>query len=130
MSEVKRYWLKEDGGLFGCNPAWEPKDDEMVMWPDFKRVHDECNALQRMLNQRDEQIETLKLQSRGDPVATPIDYGSLDAVKRLALCRGEVPAPVAVVLPERLDMTDGLHSYEYVTGHNAAIDKMLNAKSR
>lgn len=40
----------------------------------------------------------------------------------------EQPAPVAVA-PERLDMTDGLHSYEYVTGHNAAIDKMRVAKS-
>ena len=38
------------------------------------------------------------------------------------------PAPVAVV-PERLVMTDGLHTYEYVTGHNAAIDKMLGVKS-
>ena len=40
----------------------------------------------------------------------------------------EQPAPVAVV-PERLVMTDGLHTYEYVTGHNAAIDKMLGVKS-
>ncbi len=39
----------------------------------------------------------------------------------------EQPAPVAVV-PERLVMTDGLHTYEYVTGHNAAIDKMLGVK--
>ena len=41
----------------------------------------------------------------------------------------EQPAPVAVVLPERLNHTDGLYSYEYVTGHNAAIDKMLGVKS-
>ena len=40
----------------------------------------------------------------------------------------EQPAPVAAV-PERLVMTDGLHTYEYVTGHNAAIDKMLGVKS-
>ena len=39
------------------------------------------------------------------------------------------PAPVAVVLPERLVMTDGLFTYEYVTGHNAAIDKMLGVES-
>ena len=32
-------------------------------------------------------------------------------------------------IPERLVMTDGLHTYEYVTGHNAAIDKMLGVKS-
>ncbi|MEW5700294.1 hypothetical protein [Pseudomonas synxantha] len=42
----------------------------------------------------------------------------------------EQPAPVAVVLPERLNHSDGLHTYEYVTGHNDAIDKMLGAKSR
>ena len=41
----------------------------------------------------------------------------------------EQPAPVAVALPERLVMTDGLHTYEYVTGHSAAIDKMLGVKS-
>ena len=41
----------------------------------------------------------------------------------------EHPAPVAVALPERLVMTDGLHTDEYVTGHNAAIDKMLGVKS-
>ena len=40
----------------------------------------------------------------------------------------EQPAPVAVV-PERLVMTDGLHTYEYVTGHNDCIDKMLGIKS-
>lgn len=40
----------------------------------------------------------------------------------------EQPAPV-VLLPERLVMTDGLHTYEYVTGHNAAIDKMFGVKS-
>lgn len=41
----------------------------------------------------------------------------------------EQPAPLAVVLPERLNHSDGLHTYEYVTGHNAAIDKMLGVKS-
>lgn len=39
----------------------------------------------------------------------------------------EQPAPV-VSVPERLVMTDGLHSYEYVTGHNDAIGKMLGVK--
>ena len=34
-----------------------------------------------------------------------------------------------VRIPERLVMTDGLHTYEYVTGHNAAIDKMLGVQS-
>lgn len=41
----------------------------------------------------DEQAEQLA------PVATPINYGALDPVERLAVCRGEV-APVAVVMPE------------------------------
>ena len=41
-----------------------------------------------------------------------------------------LPAPVAVVLPERLNHTDGLYSYEYVTGHNAAIDKMLGKSEK
>ncbi|WP_259741132.1 hypothetical protein [Pseudomonas frederiksbergensis] len=60
MSEVKRYWLKEDGGLFGCAPAWEPKDDEMVMWPDFKRVQGERDALQLSLNAADQRIDELE----------------------------------------------------------------------
>ncbi|MGR3967337.1 hypothetical protein FW800_23155 [Pseudomonas sp. 910_23] len=41
----------------------------------------------------------------------------------------EKTAPVAVVMPERLVMTDGLHTYEYVTGHNDCIDKALGVKS-
>jgi hypothetical protein len=57
MSEVTRYWLKEDGGLFGCNPAWTPEDDELVMWPDFKRVQDERDALQLRLNAADQRID-------------------------------------------------------------------------
>ena len=90
----------------------------------------ERDALQQLLNQRDEQVETLKLQNQGEPVAwichgpegsglvalqwshlptptglvrkiglcleqpalerTQLDYGSLDAVQRLAVCRGDV----------------------------------------
>lgn len=50
-------------------------------------------------------------------------------VEPAAQPQAEQPAPVAVALPERLVMTDGLHTYEYVTGHNAAIDKMLGVKS-
>lgn len=34
-----------------------------------------------------------------------------------------------VRIPKRLAMTDGLHTYEYVTGHNDAIDKMQGVKS-
>lgn len=46
-------------------------------------------------------------------------------------CLDEVARLTATVrIPEPLVMTDGLHTYEYVTGHNAAIDKMLGAKSR
>lgn len=50
MSTVTRYWLKGEGGLFGCGPDWIPRDDELVMWPDFKRVQDERDALQLRLN--------------------------------------------------------------------------------
>lgn len=42
----------------------------------------------------------------------------------------EQPAPVAGVLPERLNHAQGLHTYEYVTGHNAAIDKMLGKSEK
>lgn len=31
-------------------------------------------------------------------------------------------------IPEKLEMRDGLHTYEYVTGYNAAIEKMLGAE--
>ena len=45
-------------------------------------------------------------------------------------CLDEVARLTATVrTPEPLVMTDGLHTYEYVTGHNAAIDKMLGVKS-
>ena len=45
-------------------------------------------------------------------------------------CLDEVVRLTATVrTPEPLVMTDGLHTYEYVTGHNAAIDKMLGVKS-
>ena len=51
--------------------------------------------------------------------------------KKWNACLDEVVRLTATVrIPERLVMTDGLHTYEYVTGHNAAIDKMLGAKSR
>ena len=61
----------------------------------------ERDALQLLLNQRDEQIDTLKLQPQAASAVATLDYGSLDAAQRLALCRGEQPAPVATVLPER-----------------------------
>jgi hypothetical protein len=57
MSEVSRYWVNGDGYLFGCSSAWEPKDDELVMWPDFKRVQDERDALQQLLNAADQRID-------------------------------------------------------------------------
>ncbi|MBW9247421.1 hypothetical protein [Pseudomonas paracarnis] len=54
-------------------------------------------------------------------------FGSQNPKGTLIPLYAEQPAPVAV--PERLVMTDGLHTYEHVTGHNAAIDKMLGVKS-
>lgn len=59
MSEVSRYWVNSDGYLYGCNPAWKPEDDELVMWPDFKRVQDERDALQQRLNAADQRIDDL-----------------------------------------------------------------------
>ncbi|OOH81311.1 hypothetical protein BOW65_09525 [Pseudomonas koreensis] len=59
MSEVSRYWVNSDGYLYGCNPAWTPEDDELVMWPDFKRVQDERDALQQRLNAADQRIDDL-----------------------------------------------------------------------
>ncbi|MFJ2680926.1 hypothetical protein [Pseudomonas sivasensis] len=52
------------------------------------------------------------------PVApTPINYGALDPVERLAVCRGEV-APVAVVMPERLQQVlKFLDGSENLDGH-------------
>lgn len=59
MREVSRYWVNGDGYLFGCSSEWEPKDDELVMWPDFKRVQDERDALQQRLNAADQRIDEL-----------------------------------------------------------------------
>lgn len=56
MSEVSRYWVNSDGYPYPCSPAWEPEDDELVMWPDFKRVQDERDALQLRLNAADQLI--------------------------------------------------------------------------
>ena len=132
----------------------------------------ERDALQQLRNQRDEQVETLKLQRQGEAACahewtddgeftltctkcgkteSHEPYGWVqtrgnainhftqewDVVEswedqgfeyKAMFDHAEQPAPVAAV-PERLVMTDGLHSYEYVTGHNDAIDKMLVAKS-
>lgn len=48
------------------------------------------------------------------PTADPLDYGSLDAAQRLALCRGEQPAPVATVLPERSPKDYAIEHAEYM----------------
>ena len=57
---------------------------------------------------------------------------ALNRIMRVAgnACLYEAARLTATVrIPERLVMTDGLHTYEYVTGHNAAIDKMLGVQS-
>lgn len=59
MSAVSRYWVNGNGYLFGCSPACEPKDDELVMWPDFKRVQAERDTLQLRLNATDQRIDEL-----------------------------------------------------------------------
>lgn len=88
-------------------------------------------------------------QPQGEPVANPVlayadSYRAMqrqgaetvsiwsvitDLERNIAPLYAEQPAPVAVVLPERLNHSDGLHTYEYVTGHNDCIDKMLGIKS-
>lgn len=60
MSEVSRYWVNSDGYLYPCSPAWEPEDDELVKWPDFKRLQDERDALQQRLNAADQRIDELE----------------------------------------------------------------------
>lgn len=60
MSKVDRYWANGDGYLFVCGRDWVPKDDEFVLWPDFKRVQDERDALQQRLNAADQQIDELE----------------------------------------------------------------------
>ena len=68
MSEVKRWKLK--GFLPGvegeCKAVFQPT---VVMAEDFDRVTAERDSLQQQLNQRDEQVETLKLQHQGEAVA-------------------------------------------------------------
>ncbi|MGX4728013.1 hypothetical protein [Pseudomonas corrugata] len=59
MSEVERYWANGDGYLFVCGRDWLPKDDEFVLWPDFKRVQDERDAVQQRLNAADQRIDEL-----------------------------------------------------------------------
>lgn len=71
------------------------------------------------IEQREEECgEVCACRSEGDGFPA-------QCYRKTALLRGEQPASVAVVLPERMNHSDGLHTYEYVTGHNAAIDKML-----
>ncbi|WP_460114401.1 hypothetical protein [Pseudomonas sp. H3_G03] len=81
---------------------------------DLDRVTAERDALQLLLNQRDEQIETLKRQPQGEPVAWEVTGGGVKpglftykpgwavedpAYEVRALTYAEQPAPVAVGLP-------------------------------
>lgn len=55
--------------------------------------------------------------------SSPINYGALDPVERLAVCRGE--RPVAVVVPVRL--TDNYGESDqviYAQGWNACLDEV------
>jgi len=57
------------------------------------------------------------------------DPALLMAVATWNACLDEVTRLNATAtIPEKLEMRDGLHTYEYVTGHNAAIDKMPGIK--
>ncbi|QJI28925.1 hypothetical protein HKK55_09420 [Pseudomonas sp. ADAK18] len=113
-SERKGFWVHagdfnqkiEQGQAREAYLAGEIEKWTALSGENFKRAQIlrlERDALQQLLNQRDEQIETLKQQPRATLANAPLVYGSLDAAQRLGLClcRGE-PAPVAVVLPEQL----------------------------
>lgn len=72
----------------------------------------------------DQQLRDL-LRSRHAPVApTPINYGALDPVERLAVCRGEV-APTKLVLPERSNERDHAGDFTYeAKAWNACLDEL------
>lgn len=77
---------------------------------DFNRVTAERDALQELLNQRDEQVESLKQRLQGEPVAwlgsgvpfarqqDAIEYASYKD-KRVRPLYAEQPAPASVALP-------------------------------
>ena len=103
-----------------------------------------CDEVVTLLGKQADRIEELEAaQPQGEPFAwytedylsdksaTTYDLATMERWKAkgwpVTPLYAEQPAPVAV--PERLVMTDGLHTYEYVTGHNDCIDKMLGVKS-
>lgn len=86
-----------------------------VLGTEFDRVTAERDALQQLLNQRDEQVESLKQRLQGEPVAWEVTGGGVKpglftykpgwavedpAYEVRALTYAEQPAPVAVVLPD------------------------------
>lgn len=112
----------------------------------------ERDALQQLLNQRDEQVESLNLRTQGEPVVwTEVDvldfmsvalrhaeYSGLapsdilDGLRYMAekgkpaFYRAEQPAPVAVVLPKRrtFDPLDFVEKRASADGWNACLDEL------
>lgn len=92
MTEVSRYWVNSDGYLYGCSPAWEPKEDELVMWPDFKRVQDERDALQQRLNAADQRNDELSSMLQ-HLVDNPYRFTDAYRAKIAATLKGETATP-------------------------------------
>lgn len=108
----------------------------------------ERDALQQLLNQRDEQVESLKMRPQVEPVARHPDaiiegvmtsvgithaiYASTVSLKHGEQVKlyAEQPAPVAVALPERVDPRYFDNVKETGIGWNACLDEVtrLNAK--
>ncbi|WAT26771.1 hypothetical protein [Pseudomonas sp. GXZC] len=66
MSEVERYWIEPSRLV---QEGWHQDDTCVVKDWAYDRVVAERDALQQLLNQRDEQVESLKLQPPGEQVA-------------------------------------------------------------
>ncbi|MEX5551763.1 hypothetical protein [Pseudomonas pergaminensis] len=104
----------------------------------------ERDALQQLLNQRDEQVESLKMRPQGEPVARHPDaiiegvmtsvgishaiYASTVSLKHGEQVKlyAEQPAPVAVVLPKRrtFDPLDFVEKRASADGWNACLDEL------
>ncbi|ASN67353.1 hypothetical protein 7F11_20 [uncultured Caudovirales phage] len=118
-------------------PAAQPQG-EPVAWLNVATGHVTTSAVEVMdWDDEKEQVQSLYAEQPA-PVAVVLpEHRDSDLrsptygfARGWNACLDEVARLTATVrTPEPLVMTDGLHTYEYVTGHNAAIDKMLGVKS-
>lgn len=124
MSEVKKWYIGVYSGeaqARACSPAEfeiinEREGRSFVLAEDFDQVTAERDALQKLLNQRDEQVETMRQLTQGEPVAwryregegaqwrltdMPTSTWYFDPRQYEVHNLYERTAPAAVVLPER-----------------------------